>query len=496
MQIEEHPTFGQLLKFHRRNTSLPKKGGALTQEKFAEIISEKIGYQIFRPKISDWENDKKTIHHIDERNILIAIIAALYKYKGIRSLTEANLLLEIGGYRMLNPREINQIADWVGTNLIEESPSQKVNDTAEFLQQTAQQAKADHPTGTISPALFLAPNLPQQGIFGRENDIQKIISLLVDDRSPSSSMQKIALLGMGGIGKTTLAIALAHQPEIRNTFPDGILWTSLGPKPTVRLIQEEWGRALGIDLYPERDEKACQTRLLDFLYSKRVLLIVDDVWDTIQGNYFQIAGSRSRLVFTTRESPIANDLVTKSNVLRVNVLHPSAAMALIQKLAPDAVRTNSQIVMKLCEKLEFLPLALTLAGRLLANEADIPSLMQRLIEEMIEHREARLQLLMSEGRLGIDEENPVSLQAILGMSVDRLDKTDQDRFAMLGVFGGEPLDWDINAVSYVWDCSMQQAEKTMSSFIQRGLVESRGRRYWMHALLADYAEEMRQDRNL
>ena len=169
---------------------------------------------------------------------------------------------------------------------------------------------------------------------------------------------------------------------------------------------------------------------------------------------------------------------------------------MLHSLAPEAVSTDEATAIKLCERLEFLPLALTLAGRLLANEADIPSRMQRLVGELVERREARLQLLQSEGRPGLAEDQPVSLQAILGMSVDRLDKTDQERFAMLSVFGGDPLTWEINATAYVWECSVEEAEDTVARFIQRGLVEPRGDRYWMHALLADYAAEMMEEMRL
>ncbi len=58
------------------------------------------------------------------------------------------------------------------------------------------------------------------------------------------------------------------------------------------------------------------------------------------------------------------------------------------------------------------------------------------------------------------------------------------------VFGGEPLTWEINAAAPVWECPVEEAEDTVSRLIRRGLVERRGDRYWMHALLADYAEEM------
>jgi hypothetical protein len=299
---------------------------------------------------------------------------------------------------------------------------------------------------------------------------------------------------MGGIGKTTLAIAFAHKH--RAGFPDGVLWTSLGPKPTPRLLLDTWGRSLGMDLLPERDETACQNRLRQFLHDKRVLIIVDDVWDTIQGGYFLVGGPRCRTLITTRELPIANNLATRERVLRVDVLKPEAALELLYKLAPETTLVDKSISTRLCERLEFLPLAITLAGRMLANEADVPQRMQRLVGELIERRDSRLQLVQAEGRPGLDEEKPVSLQAILGMSVDRLDKLDQERFAMLSIFGGEPLTWELNAVSAVWEAPKEDTEATISRFIQRGLVEPRNERYWMHALLADYAAELMEQMDL
>jgi hypothetical protein len=76
------------------------------------------------------------------------------------------------------------------------------------------------------------------------------------------------------------------------------------------------------------------------------------------------------------------------------------------------------------------------------------------------------------------------------MSVERLCRTDQARFAMLAVFGAEPLNWELEAAAHVWECSIEAAEVTISNFIQRGLVMRRCTRYWTHALLADYAAEM------
>ncbi len=351
-------------------------------------------------------------------------------------------------------------------------------------------------SATRIPAPFMTPSLPPQGVFGRDETLTQIYDLLALSDEKATDVPPVALRGLGGIGKTTLAIALGRLETIPRIFPDGVLWVALGPNPTIRILLDGWGRALDVDLLPERDENACRDRLRAILYHRRVLLIIDDVWEVAHGDYFTVAGPRCRTLLTTRESPVAFTLATRERTLRVDVLEPTAALALLQSLAPEAVAADEQSATRLCQRLEFLPLALTLAGRLLAIEADIPSRMQRLVGELIERREARLQLLQAEGRPGLAEGQPVALQAILGMSVDRLDKTDQERFAMLSVFGGDPLTWEINATAHIWECSVEDAEDSISRFIQRGLVEPRNGRYWMHALLADYAAEMMEEMGL
>lgn len=342
---------------------------------------------------------------------------------------------------------------------------------------------------------FNVPALPPQGIIGRDETLTQIYDLLKLDEN-GEDVAPAALRGLGGIGKTTLAIALGRLSLVQQHFPDGVLWASVGPTPTIRLLLDGWGRALGVDLLPERDEQACKERLQAILYRRRALLLVDDVWEVVHGQYFAVAGPACRTLFTTRETPVAHALATRERTLRVDVLKPEDALALLQRLAPEAVLADRENAMRLCERVEFLPLALTLAGRLLADEADVPTRMQRLVGDLIERRESRLHLLQAEGRLGISGEEPVSLQAILGLSVDRLDRVDQERFAMASIFGGDPLTWEINAAAFVWECSVEEAEASVARFIQRGLVERRGERYWMHALLADYASEMMEAFNL
>ena len=345
------------------------------------------------------------------------------------------------------------------------------------------------PPVTPSSRPFFVPPLPSQGVAGRKKDLDDIFALLLISDTNRTNVPPVVLRGMGGIGKTTLAVAAGRRPELDAFFPDGVLWAELGPKPTIRTHLNTWGKALGVDLNPERDERACVDRLRNVLSGKRMLLIVDDVWEEQHGRSFLIAGAYCRTLFTTRETPIAHALATRSRTLPINVLDPQDALLLLQKLVPEAILADRAAAQRLCEKLEYLPLALKLAGSLLANEADVQRRLLRLVDELTERGEDRLNLQQSEGRKGIDEEHPVSLRAILGLSVDRLISLDRERFALLGDVESEPVDWGSGTAAAVWECSQEDAEETITHFIQHGLVEARpGERYWIHALLFDYAK--------
>lgn len=493
--VEEikRPPFGQLLWRCRRNCTDPDRGGQLTQERLAELLDVVAGVPGYSDvRVSNWERGEETIRH-DRRDVLVGLIQVLVNCGGIATLIEANRLLAIGGYKRLEEDEISKIAPaWLQSDVKETNNMVFLPDFSADISTSIPMFGASFDT---FPPPFMTPALPEQGVFGRDEFLRRIcIALRLQDQG--GNVPPLALRGMGGIGKTTLGIATGRLKLTREHFPDGVLWTELGPHPTVRLELDKWGRSLGIDLLPERDEEACRERLRSILFHRRVLLIVDDVWDVKQGRYFStIGGPHCRTIITTRELDIAQNLATRQRTLRVDLLSPTASLDLLTHMVPE-VANDIESALLLCERLEYLPLALTLAGRLLADEADVPSRMRRVTEELIERREARLQLLQAEGRLGLDEENPASLQAMLGLSVNRLGKADLERFAMAAVFGGAPLTWDINAAAYVWECTPEQAEETTSRFIRKGLVEYRDDRYWMHALLADYANELMVEMDL
>lgn len=338
---------------------------------------------------------------------------------------------------------------------------------------------------------FGIPDLPPQRVRGRTAVLNQLIRLLRLDETSARDVGPVALWGMGGVGKTTAVNAFVHHVGTERRFPDGIVWVTLGPEPHVGNLLNRLGHHFQVDLVPEPDDDERVKLLRKKLYHRRALLVVDDVWEARHGRYFLLTGPLGRTILTTRESLVAFPLATRRCSVRVRELSPSAALAMLGELAPEAVHQDREAAAALCRSVEYLPLAIKLAGGMLALEADVPGRMHGLMKELAERREARLALQQDEPRLGLDPDKPASLEAILGMSVDRLDDTDRRRFALLSVFGGEPLFWILDHAAVIWECSPDAAAATTSRLIQRGLVERRGEEYWMHALLNDYAAGLR-----
>jgi len=135
---------------------------------------------------------------------------------------------------------------------------------------------------TIDKRIIGVPSLPTK-YLERLDCIEAIKTKLFSEEigkiAITGKANKVGLQGMGGVGKSVIAAALAHDKEIRNHFPDGIVWLSIGREPNPVARQSE---LLRLFYEPNEIDKIrvenYKSELIEKFNDKKCLIILDDVW--------------------------------------------------------------------------------------------------------------------------------------------------------------------------------------------------------------------------
>lgn len=127
-----------------------------------------------------------------------------------------------------------------------------------------------------------------------------------------------ALYGLPGVGKTTLAIELVNDREIRDHFQDGILWVEPGPRPDIATLLHKWGMLLG-SAAPEIMERTSARHWASILHTvigtRRMLLVIDDAWRCEDALAFKVGGPNCGYLLTTRIPSVALDFAREKAML-------------------------------------------------------------------------------------------------------------------------------------------------------------------------------------
>ncbi|MGW3117522.1 tetratricopeptide repeat protein [Streptomyces sp. NPDC001107] len=242
---------------------------------------------------------------------------------------------------------------------------------------------------------------PRAGAFtGRAEETAALLSALdpaTADSSESPAVLVAAVSGLGGIGKTALAVETAHLARERNWFPGGFLFLDLhgyGPEPvTADRALQALLRALGIP--PEHipataDERAALYRsTLDARARERgaVLVLADNASSPDQVRPLLPGDSRHHVIVTSRDRlPQLG-----ARLLSLDQLTPEEAHELLERalwiadphdtrIADD--RDSAEQLARICGHL---PLALQIAAALLAEDPGMP--VTELVAELAESRD-------------------------------------------------------------------------------------------------------------
>ncbi|XP_052136866.1 putative disease resistance RPP13-like protein 1 [Oryza glaberrima] len=227
----------------------------------------------------------------------------------------------------------------------------------------------------------------KESIVGRESDREKVIEKLMfgEGSNVASHLSVLAIVGMGGLGKTTLAQLVYNDQTMCQSF-DVRAWVYVSdhfePKSLMEKISvsiEELSNELSS---PKENSKELselvdpRNKLVKKIKGKRIFLVLDDVWNERMDCWeaFQdpmLAAQQCKILVTTRNLPVAR-LVQTMPHYSMNHLSPQESWTLFKRTVTtpeNAIQGNLvDIAKKIVEKCDRLPLAIKTLGSMLRYE--------------------------------------------------------------------------------------------------------------------------------
>ncbi|XP_043712464.1 putative disease resistance protein RGA3 [Telopea speciosissima] len=218
-------------------------------------------------------------------------------------------------------------------------------------------------------------------VFGREEDMEKIVRWLLSDETSSPSdndnnFSVLPIVGMGGAGKTTLAQLVYNDEKIKKHFHLKV-WVCVSEDFDVIRLTKEILESATRSSPPSNSLDLLQVKLQEVLSEKRFLLVLDDMWnesyerwDTLR-TPFAFGEPGSKILVTTRNKGVSSIVRSIPNGYYLKGLSDEACFALVRRHAfmdenaSDANRKLEVFGQEIVKKCKGLPLAVkTLAGLL------------------------------------------------------------------------------------------------------------------------------------
>lgn len=313
---------------------------------------------------------------------------------------------------------------------------------------------------------------------GRKELTVRLRTLLSAQSSALSSeggVPVVAISGIGGVGKTTLAVHVAHLLD--DVFPDGQLYADLrGYTDETTAPESALGgflRALGIppDVIPDRPaERSALYRSI--LAERRILVLLDNARDAEQVSPL-LPGSPGCAAIVTSRVKLAD--LPSAKLIDLDVMEPGESLSLFAAVAgPERVAAEHGAAMDVVAACGFLPLAVRIvAARLAARPSwTVASLMSRLADE---------QRRLDEMRVG-----NLAVEATFALGYGQLTSAQARAFRLLSLPNGPGI--SAGAAAAVLSTSAFEAEEVLESLVDASLLEAPAPgRYRFHDLLKLFA---------
>jgi DNA-binding SARP family transcriptional activator len=343
-------------------------------------------------------------------------------------------------------------------------------------------AMVDEPGPRHGPC-ELPPDI--EDFTGREGDLAEVQQLLEGERATAIVISAIA--GKAGVGKTALAVHLAHR--LRSHFSDGQLYVNLRGVEAQALDPAEvlagFLRVLGVEgamIAEGLDERMRQYR--SRLADRRVLVVLDNAAAEAQVRPLLPASPGCAALVTSRARLSG---LEAAHPLTLDVLETDQAVALLAKLAgPGRVAAEPKAAQSIVRLCGWLPLAVRIAGARLASR---PQWRLALLAERLGDERCRLDELKA---------GDLEVRASVALSYHGRNQEERRLFRLLGQLVAPSFPaW---AAAALLDTGPMEAEGLLERLVDAQLLEAAGQdqagqlRYRLHDLLRVFAHErLRQE---
>ncbi|MDH5670682.1 MAG: NB-ARC domain-containing protein [Myxococcales bacterium] len=289
--------------------------------------------------------------------------------------------------------------------------------------------------GPVSRPIWNVEALPA-GTVERTGELTAARAALLRQKPPP-----VVLVAAGGYGKSTLAQALCHDPEVRDRFTDGCAWVTLGQRGnTLGALTKLYALLRGErPTFVDVEDAACAVETA--LRGRSLLLVLDDVWNPAHLRPFSRGGPAC--IVTTRDRDVAP---VGALTIELCAMDETEAARVLHAQDPPS-REDAELLRQVARRTGGFPLLLGLAGANLQQRLDGrgDTLRQGLL-----HLDA---VLDRYGVEGFDHQRPAersqAVSATLEASLSALSTTDRERFAELSVFAEDaPVPLDV--LSRLW----------------------------------------------